>query len=180
LIAGLGVKLQDKSDGNVNFMDTLTLKQQRGDTEILTRPMPPRADAPRPKEPLLRPGQVNNAYQLKQAVEGARRALAAAESCFQDGWQRQLELAERQRQQFWTDTCRDPHEARAACRQANELYRQHGWRFLTPSFVQVQSVLEALDSALPSWDQEHPALFFQTLELNFPGVLRVLPQSSRH
>ena len=37
---------------------------------------------------------------------------------------------------------------------------------------QVQEVLDALDSALPVWDREHPELFYQTLELNFPQLVK--------
>jgi hypothetical protein len=36
----------------------------------------------------------------------------------------------------------------------------------------VQEILDALDSAMPAWEREHPALFYQTLELNFPHLLR--------
>jgi len=38
--------------------------------------------------------------------------------------------------------------------------------------MQVQSILEALDSALPAWDRDSPEMFYRTLELNFPELLR--------
>jgi hypothetical protein len=36
----------------------------------------------------------------------------------------------------------------------------------------VQVVLEALDAAMPLWDRDHPELFYQALELNFPQLVR--------
>jgi hypothetical protein len=36
----------------------------------------------------------------------------------------------------------------------------------------VQHILDALDSAAPFWDKEHPELFYQTLQLNFPELVR--------
>ncbi len=53
-----------------------------------------------------------------------------------------------------------------------DLYRMHGCRFCEPSPKQVQDVVEALDSALPQWETVHPELFYQTLELNFPELVR--------
>jgi len=53
------------------------------------------------------------------------------------------------------------------------LYRQHGCCFSAPSPQQVQEIQDALDSALPGWSGDHPELFYRTLELNFPGLLRV-------
>jgi hypothetical protein len=154
----------------------LTIDPRHGDTEVIRPRTTVLEETVRPQKPIFPkvPGQ--NAYELRQALECARLALAAAADGDKEPRQKQFLLAERQRQQFWVDTCRHPLEARSTYRPAAELHRQHGWRFLTPSLSQVQSVLEALDSALPKWDQEHPSLFFQTLELNFPGVLRLLPR----
>ena len=53
-----------------------------------------------------------------------------------------------------------------------ELYRKFGCRYDPPTQRQVQEILEALDPAMPFWDRDHPELFFQTLELNHPGLLR--------
>jgi hypothetical protein len=36
----------------------------------------------------------------------------------------------------------------------------------------VKAVLDALDGAMPLWDKEHPELFYQTLEINFPELVR--------
>jgi hypothetical protein len=41
--------------------------------------------------------------------------------------------------------------------------------------LQVQHILDALDAALPNWEREHPDLFYKTLELNFPELLRMQP-----
>ncbi len=53
-----------------------------------------------------------------------------------------------------------------------ELYRKFGCRFCEPTRGQVEEVLTALDSAMPKWDTLHPELFYQTLELNFPELVR--------
>ena len=76
------------------------------------------------------------------------------------------------RHEFWLDTCREPVRRRTSSEGVLELYQRHGCRFETPSPQQVQDVLEALDAALPHWEQQHPELFFQTLELNFPELVR--------
>lgn len=56
--------------------------------------------------------------------------------------------------------------------QTIELYRKFGCRFWEPSHAQVEEVLGALDAAMPQWDTLHPELFYQTLELNFPELVR--------
>lgn len=56
--------------------------------------------------------------------------------------------------------------------QVLELYQLYGCRFDTPTHSQVQEILEALDGASSHWDRDHPELFYQTLELNFPHLLR--------
>ncbi len=83
------------------------------------------------------------------------------------------------RREFWIDTCREVLEMRTASPRVLELHRQHGCRFAAPTRPQVQYILEALDSALPGWDREHPELFYQTLEMNFPELLRVRGGHSR-
>jgi hypothetical protein len=60
-----------------------------------------------------------------------------------------------------------------------ELHRQYGWQFLAPSPAQVQQVVDALDSAMPFWDRDHLGLFYQTLQLNFPDLLRHLHHQFR-
>lgn len=105
---------------------------------------------------------VSMAYALRQAVESARR----------EGRRDKVLPAAHRRLQFWTDTCREAMQMQSPCSQAIELHRQHGCRFCVPAPRQVEYILDALDVALPSWDREHPALFFTTLELNYPELLR--------
>jgi hypothetical protein len=76
------------------------------------------------------------------------------------------------RMQFWKDTCCEVREMQIGSVQIFELYQRHGCRFFAPTREQVQEVLDALDAALPVWDRDHPELFYQTLELNFPQLLR--------
>jgi hypothetical protein len=76
------------------------------------------------------------------------------------------------RKEFWLDTCREMTEMHSASPQAAELYQKHGCRFAVPSREEVQEVLDALDSALKNWEVEHPELFYQTLEINFPELVK--------
>jgi hypothetical protein len=76
------------------------------------------------------------------------------------------------RLQFWLDTCRDVGHMHSGARQIIELYRQYGCRFFEPGLEQVQNVVTALDAAMPLWEKEHPELFYQTLELNYPELVR--------
>ena len=76
------------------------------------------------------------------------------------------------RQEFWTDTCREVTQMQFGSPKVIELYRKYGCRFCAPSPQQVHHVLNALDSAISSWETEHPELFYQTLELNFPELIR--------
>jgi hypothetical protein len=77
-----------------------------------------------------------------------------------------------ERQAFWVDTCREISGMKIVSQQVIELYRLHGCRFCAPTQQQAQYVIEALDAALPQWEQVHPELFYQTLELNFPELVR--------
>jgi hypothetical protein len=76
------------------------------------------------------------------------------------------------RQEFWLDTCREVKEMRIGSVPVLELYQMQGYRFFPPSPQQVQELLTALDEAMPQWDSENPELFYQTLELNFPHLVR--------
>ncbi len=100
---------------------------------------------------------MNGINQLKPA-EAGERPLAP--------------LTQAERQEFWTDTCREMTQMHAAGPRVIELYRQFGCRFVSPSRQQVTDVLSALDAAMPQWEQSHPELFFQTLELNYPELVR--------
>lgn len=101
---------------------------------------------------------------VEQAREAARQGLAEGEAA--------LAATMAQRQEFWIDTCREVTQMRLAWPEIITLYRQHGCCFMWPTREQVQEILDALDSALPTWDLEHPELFYQTLELNFPTLVQ--------
>ena len=113
-----------------------------------------------------------DAHLLRAAVnEAAKAASEARRDNFQEA-QQQLAITISKRQLFWIDTCRDPTRMQAACGQVLDFYRKYGCRFEAPTHKQVQEVLSALDGAMPFWDRDHPALFYQTLELNFPELAR--------
>ncbi len=76
------------------------------------------------------------------------------------------------RVEFWLDTFREVKEMRVGSAQVYELRQKHGCRFLLPSSEQVRDLLDALDAAMPLWDKEHPEVFYQTLQLNFPDLTR--------
>ena len=113
-----------------------------------------------------------DAFLLRQEVLQAGGVVSVARRENLATAQQNLALAISKRQMFWIDTCRDPTRMQAACGQVLEFYRKYGCRFETPSHKQVQEVLSALDAAVPSWDRDHPELFYQTLELNFPETVR--------
>jgi hypothetical protein len=81
-----------------------------------------------------------------------------------------LGLAERE--EFWADTCREATQMQHRSQSAMDLYRKYGCRFCPPGRQQIQYLLNALDTAVPGWEKEHPELFFQTLELNYPEFVR--------
>lgn len=81
-------------------------------------------------------------------------------------------LTPTERQDFWIDTCRECTQMHSPAARVLELYRQFGCRFATPSPQQVNDILMALDAAAPQWEQTHPELFYQTLELNYPELVR--------
>jgi hypothetical protein len=114
----------------------------------------------------------HEAYQLRLAVETANRHAADADPFASRNAQLDLELARSKRQRFWVDTCRNPTQMQAASGQVVDFYRKFGCRFDAPTHRQAQEILDALDSAMPTWERDHPALFYQTLEINFPHLLR--------
>ena len=81
-------------------------------------------------------------------------------------------LSKTERQEFWADTCREMREMRLGSQQIIDLYRKFGCRFCTPTLEQAQHVIGALDTAVPAWETTYPELFYQTLELNFPELVR--------
>jgi hypothetical protein len=115
------------------------------------------------------------AFQLRLRAEAARKAIAEAGKAKPQKMQQELTLAVAARQDFWMDTCRVTGTGPVNMTQTHHLYQKFGCRFEPPSRKDVQYILDALDSAMPFWDRDHPELFFQTLELNFAGLLRRSP-----
>jgi len=109
-------------------------------------------------------------FQYRQIVENAKRALEADSGDLP--LQQQLARAITQREEFWLDTCREATEFHIGSPHVRELYRKHGCLFCTPTQRQVEEVLQALDVALPFWDRDNPELFYETLKLNFPELVR--------
>lgn len=114
----------------------------------------------------------HEARRLRITVENARRAVSEAKKDEAAKSQTDLALAIARRQEFWIDTCRDAGRMLPASVQVHDLYQKFGCRFEPPTHCEVQYILDALDSAAPHWDKDHPELFYQTIELNFPQLLR--------
>ncbi len=112
------------------------------------------------------------AYLLRLAVASVKRAAPLPQPDEAQPPPTELEQATARRQAFWIDTCREATQMRLASTQVLEFYQQYGCRFSTPKPAEAQQILDALDSAMPCWDLSHPALFYQTLELNFPELVR--------
>lgn len=113
-----------------------------------------------------------DAYLHRTAVELAVAAVSEARRDNLHTLEQNLAIAISKRQMFWIDTCRDPTRMQAACGQVLEFYRIYGCSFEAPSNKQVQEVLSALDGAIPFWDRDHPELFYKTLELNYPELIK--------
>jgi hypothetical protein len=110
-----------------------------------------------------------HAFELRRNLEQARQRLAEQNSLQH---QAGVSAAMQARQEFWIDTCLEPSHMKAASTATIGLYREFGCRFERPTHEQTQEILDALDTALPVWDRDHPELFYQTLELNFRELLR--------
>ncbi len=132
-----------------------------------------RANPSSPGEAALHEKAEPEAYLLRIAVASRKRTPTSAQGQTLDAFQQELHLALERRQEFWLDTCREVTQMRQPSNQVLELYKQHGCRFFPPKRLEAQEILDALDSAMPSWDIEHPAPFYQTLELNFPQLVRL-------
>ena len=114
------------------------------------------------------------AHLLQHAVEQARRAVQGATKDETATLRHLLAVATRKRQDFWIDTCHDPPQMRDCSVQVLDLFMRYGCRFVVPSGEQVQEILNALDLLIPLWDRYQPELFFQTMELNFPELDRLV------
>ena len=138
---------------------------------ILERPPvpnePPRMSGP--TEELSETTRLH-AYRLRQAAEVAQRALATSPDA--PNVRADAVATSAARREFWLDTCCEVKEMRIGSMQVCELYQRHGCRFFAPTQEQVQELLGALDAALSLWDRDHPELFYQALELNFPQLVR--------
>ncbi len=113
-----------------------------------------------------------SAYRLRLRVEDVRRSIAGAPGQPTQILQQTLEQAVVERQQFWADTCSGTDKLHPVPPQAVALHHVYGKSFAVPTGQQVQAILDSLDEAMGSWDKDHPELFYQTLELNFPDTLR--------
>lgn len=111
-----------------------------------------------------------HAFQLRLTVEVTEGALA--QNPDRPGGKADVHSAVSARQRFWLDTCRDGFDLQAACAQAIEFHDHYGLHFFPPTWDEVAEVLAALDDGMPGWDQDHPELFYETLRLNFPSLLR--------
>ncbi|HWQ90411.1 MAG TPA: hypothetical protein VN673_01980 [Clostridia bacterium] len=103
--------------------------------------------------------------------EAARTAFDYRKA-FEEAAGPQREAAQKQRLEFWIDTCREPTQSQLGSAEVRELYRTRGCLFCAPTRMQTQEVLQALDLALSYWDRDHPELFYETLKLNFPELVR--------
>lgn len=110
------------------------------------------------------------AYQLRAAAEAARRLAAANPDL--PGIRADVQSAVSARQQFWLDTCHENAGNHVPSAHALEFYQHLGAAFFTPTWAQVGEVLDALDHALHGWDKDHPELFYETLKLNYPSLVR--------
>ena len=128
------------------------------------------AEAPPPVPVAVRQSPREEAYQLRSAVEQAKKAVSAARREDLHRTEQNLAMAISKREMFWIDTCRDPTRMQAACGAVLDFYRKYGCSLEAPSHKQLREVLSALDSALPLWEREHPELLYKTLELNYPEL----------
>jgi len=164
----------------MEFMPSSTTQARLGDTERVTNPDRTGVKGSRFQSDPVRRTHEQNASHLREVVELARQANAVQDPAKRESSGTELDQALGRRQQFWLDTCREVTEMRSASRHVLDLHRKHGCRFCAPSPQQAQYILDALDSALPSWDRDHPELFYQTMELNFPELLRVRLSNARY
>jgi len=143
--------------------------RQTGNVPVLNPPGSP------PPENHLGGGRVsesarNTAHRLHETTATAKHAMAIGP----EGANVRADLvsATAARIEFWLDTCRDIREMQIASVQVCELHQDYGRRLFAPTRQQVEEILNALDAGIPSWDKEHPELFYKTLELNFPNLVR--------
>ena len=144
---------------------------------VTAQPTALREERPAPSKSTPAPAQSSfsdstrmHTYHLRAAAEKARQSLALNPEA--PNVRADAHSTSSGRREFWLDTCRDVKQMRIASMPVFELYQRLGCRFFAPTADQVQVVLEALDAAMPLWDRDHPELFYQALELNFPQLVR--------
>lgn len=144
---------------------------------VTAQPIALREESPPPTQTTAGPAHSNfsdstrmHAYHLRAAAEKAHQALTSNPDA--PNVRADAHSTSFGRREFWLDTCRDVKQMRIASMPVFELYQRLGCRFFAPTADQVQVVLEALDAAMPLWDRDHPELFYQALELNFPQLVR--------
>jgi len=115
---------------------------------------------------------ISRAFDLNRKLESTKLALVGALTEEEPQLRAELEQLRLQRREYWLNSCREPGQMSDRSTQVLELYMKYGCRFTVPSFEQAQVTLDALDSAMPGWDENHQELFYSTLELNFPELLR--------
>jgi hypothetical protein len=162
-----------RNPGRLRSMTTMTPTTIVAETTRMasrSSPLPPQAVMPRALGKDFCESTRMHVQKLRAAVETAHRALAANP----EGPNVRADAAAsiHCRQEFWLDTCRDVKEMRIGSVPVLELYQMQGCRFFPPNHQQVQELLDALDAAMPLWDRDSPELFYQTLELNFPHLVR--------
>jgi hypothetical protein len=111
-------------------------------------------------------------YCLRAAVEDAQRAVAQAGKDEIQNLRHDLALAVTNRQELSVQSCSDAEKMQVVSMLARDLYKKYGCRFAAPTAQQAQAIFDALDSAMPPWDKDQPGMFYRTLELNFPELLR--------
>jgi len=111
-----------------------------------------------------------HAHDLRLRVMAMQQA--AEETPDRPGVRADLRACVSARQQFWLETCSDSRDLPRACAQALEFYQFLGARYFPPTSEQAQEVLDALDGAMPGWEESNPELFYETLKLNFPSLMR--------
>ena len=116
--------------------------------------------------------QKHRAFRIHQQLEESLGELAKAQRGEIRDWKEDVVALTRARIDFWKNTFRDIVDLEDFCEQTVNLSTDFGYRFKMPTTKQIQSILDALDKAWPVWDQDKPQLFFETLELNFPELLR--------
>lgn len=130
----------------------------------------------------------HEAYRLHEEIDSARASLNSEENSplpdaeeEQDLVEREksiadcradLKLAQDSRIEFWLLTF-EKIDLSGSYISTSDYYDKWGKRFKKPKRAQVEAILDALDSsAAPAWDKDHPELFYRTLEINFPVLLR--------